>query len=136
MRIAFLGTPEFTLPIIEACARSGELALVVAQPDRPVGRSGKPQSPPSVRWARERGIRAEQPEKVKQGRLKVLIGVDKLLRLLNSADLLKLLGNCFLCKHGFENEIVAMSEDTSIVTGKQQEHECRSSRDLEHVFFL
>ena len=73
MRIAFLGTPEFTLPIIEACARSGELALVVAQPDRPVGRSGKPQSPPSVRWARERGIRVEQPEKVKQGRLAAVL---------------------------------------------------------------
>src|SRR5438094_8213362 len=73
MRIAFLGTPEFTLPIIEACARSGELALVVAQPDRPVGRSGKPQSPPSIRWARERGIRVEQPEKVKQGRLAAVL---------------------------------------------------------------
>src|SRR5437870_3911462 len=73
MRIAFLGTPEFTLPILEACARSGELALVVAQPDRPVGRSGRPQSPPSVRWAHERGIRVEQPEKVKQGRLAAVL---------------------------------------------------------------
>src|SRR5947208_1490345 len=73
MRIAFLGTPEFTLPILEACAKAGELALVVAQPDRPVGRSGRPQSPPSVTWARERGIRVEQPEKVKQGRLAAVL---------------------------------------------------------------
>jgi methionyl-tRNA formyltransferase len=73
MRIAFLGTPEFTLPILDACARAGELALVVAQPDRPVGRSGKPQAPPAARWAREHGVRLEQPEKVKQGRLAALL---------------------------------------------------------------
>ena len=69
MRIVFLGTPEFTLPILEACARSGRLEAVVAQPDRPVGRSGKPQAPASKRWAVEHGIPVEQPEKVKGGRL-------------------------------------------------------------------
>ena len=73
MRIAFLGTPDFTLPILEACVRAGELALVVAQPDRPVGRSGKPEPPPSARWAREHGVRLEQPEKVKQGQLAALL---------------------------------------------------------------
>ena len=69
MRIVFLGTPEFSLPILEACARSGRLEAVIAQPDRPVGRSGKPQPPASKRWAVERGIPVEQPEKVKGGRL-------------------------------------------------------------------
>ena len=73
MRIAFLGTPDFTLPILEACVRAGELVLVVAQPDRPVGRSGKPQPPPAAKWAREHGVRLEQPEKVKQGRLAALL---------------------------------------------------------------
>ena len=73
VRIAFLGTPEFALPIVEACARAGELVLVVAQPDRPVGRSGKPQPPPTARWAREHGVRVEQPEKVKQGRLAAIL---------------------------------------------------------------
>jgi len=69
MRIVFLGTPEFALPILEACARSGQLVAVVAQPDRPVGRSGKPRPPASKRWALERGIAVEQPEKVKGGKL-------------------------------------------------------------------
>src|SRR5438270_1524979 len=73
MRIVFLGTPEFTLPILEACARSGQLLAVVAQPDRPVGRSGKPQPPASKRWAVTRGIPVEQPEKVKGGRLAQLL---------------------------------------------------------------
>src|SRR6185312_4307503 len=73
MRIAFLGTPEFALPIVEACSRAGELALVVAQPDRPVGRSGKPQPPPVARWASEHGVRLAQPEKVKLGRLAAVL---------------------------------------------------------------
>jgi len=73
MRIVFLGTPEITVPILEACARVGQLAAVIAQPDRPVGRSGKPQPPPSKRWAVDRGIPVEQPEKLKQGRLAALL---------------------------------------------------------------
>ena len=77
MRIVFLGTPEFTLPILAACTRAGDLRMVVAQPDRPVGRSGKPQAPPSARWAREHGVRLEQPEKVKQGRLAALLASEQ-----------------------------------------------------------
>ncbi|HUJ25989.1 MAG TPA: methionyl-tRNA formyltransferase [Myxococcales bacterium] len=73
MRIAFLGTPEFALPVVEACAAAGELWLVVAQPDRPVGRSGLPQPPATVRWARARGVPVQQPERVKQGRLAALL---------------------------------------------------------------
>src|SRR3954471_21019491 len=77
MRIVFLGTPDFALPIVEACARGGDLRMVIAQPDRPVGRSGSPQPPPSARWARERKIRLEQPEKVKQGRLAALLASER-----------------------------------------------------------
>lgn len=69
MRIVFLGTPDFTLPILEACARAGELALVVAQPDKPVGRHQELQEPASKAWALQRGIRVEQPAKVKGGAL-------------------------------------------------------------------
>ncbi len=73
MRIAFLGTPGFALPILEACARSGELVLVVAQPDKPVGRHQRVQAPPAKQWALQRGVRVEQPEKVKQGRLATVL---------------------------------------------------------------
>jgi methionyl-tRNA formyltransferase len=77
MRILFLGTPDFTLPLLEACARAGELVAVVAQPDRPQGRSGKPQAPPSKQWALARGLPVLQPEKVKQGRLAALLAEHK-----------------------------------------------------------
>jgi methionyl-tRNA formyltransferase len=73
VRIVFLGTPEFAVPIAEASARSGELVAVVAQPDRPVGRSSTPRPPATKRWAAERGIPVEQPDKVKQGRLAAIL---------------------------------------------------------------
>jgi methionyl-tRNA formyltransferase len=73
MRIVFLGTPAFAVPILETCVRVGQLAAVVAQPDRPVGRSGTPQPPATKLWALERGIAVEQPDKVKQGRLAAVL---------------------------------------------------------------
>jgi len=73
MRIAFLGTPDFTLPILEACARTGSLVLVVAQPDKPVGRHAELKAPPSKVWAREHGVRVEQPAKVKNGALAAVL---------------------------------------------------------------
>ena len=77
MRIVFLGTPDFTLPILETCAAAGELALVVAQPDKPFGRHAELKPPPSKIWALERGIRVEQPVKVKNGALASIIASAK-----------------------------------------------------------
>ena len=77
MRIVFLGTPEFALPVLETCVRVGQLVAIVAQPDRAVGRSGKPQAPPAKRWGVEHGIPVEQPEKVKRGRLATLLSAHK-----------------------------------------------------------
>src|SRR6266849_2870419 len=73
MRIVFLGTPEFTLPLLEACARAGDLVAVIAQPDRPADRHAKLKAPPAKIWAQQRGIPVLQPEKVKQGRLAALL---------------------------------------------------------------
>jgi methionyl-tRNA formyltransferase len=71
MRIVFLGTPEFTLPILEACA--DQLVAVVAQPDKPVGRHAELRAPASKKWALEHGVPVLQPEKLKQGRLAALL---------------------------------------------------------------
>jgi methionyl-tRNA formyltransferase len=73
MRIAFLGTPEFALPMLEECRRAGELTVVVAQPDRPVGRHQRMHAPPTKEWALSHGIRVEQPGKVKQGKLAAIL---------------------------------------------------------------
>jgi methionyl-tRNA formyltransferase len=73
LRIVFLGTPEFTLPLLEVCLASGELALVIAQPDKPVGRHAELKAPASKVWAQAHGIRVEQPAKVKNGALAAVI---------------------------------------------------------------
>lgn len=67
MRTIFFGTPDFAVPTLNALAASAhEVALVVSQPARPVGRGRKLQDPPVARWARDHGLEVRQPEKVRQ----------------------------------------------------------------------
>ncbi len=64
MRIVFLGTSEFACPALAALQGVHEIALVVTQPDRPVGRHAV-LTPPSVKVEAIRlGIPVFQPEKV------------------------------------------------------------------------
>lgn len=68
MRIAFFGTPDFAVPSLRALHAAGhEIALVVAQPDRPAGRGQQVQSPPVIRGARELGLPTTQPARIKTG---------------------------------------------------------------------
>lgn len=68
MRVGFFGTPEFAVPTLQAVIDAGhDVAVVVAQPDKPVGRGQKLASPPTVELARARGIEVLQPVKVKTG---------------------------------------------------------------------
>ena len=66
MKIVFCGTPEFAVPTLEAVLAAGhEVALVVTQPDRPVGRGLLVQAPPVKRAAETLGIPVMQPDKIK-----------------------------------------------------------------------
>jgi methionyl-tRNA formyltransferase len=65
LRLAFFGTPEFAVPALEALAREHDVALVVAQPDKPAGRGMKLQAPPVVVTARELGLAVAQPPKIR-----------------------------------------------------------------------
>lgn len=66
MKIAFLGTPEFALPSLRMLIESGQHELAVfTQPDRPVGRHGKPVPPPVKVLALEHGIPVFQFEKIR-----------------------------------------------------------------------
>jgi methionyl-tRNA formyltransferase len=66
MRVVFFGTPEFSLPSLEALVSSGaEVAAVFTQPDRPAGR-GRKLTPSLVKVrALERGFEVFQPERVR-----------------------------------------------------------------------
>lgn len=71
-RLAFFGTPEFSLPALKATyrfceLRGHELSLVVTQSDKPQGR-GKKVLPPAVKkLALELGIKVLQPSTLKKG---------------------------------------------------------------------
>lgn len=66
MRVVFFGTPRFAVTSLEALVDSGfAVPLVVTQPDRPVGRSGRPRPSPVAEAARERGIRVDTPERLR-----------------------------------------------------------------------
>jgi methionyl-tRNA formyltransferase len=67
MRVVFFGTPAFAVPSLSALADRGfDVPLVVTQPDRPVGRSGRPRLSPVAEVARARGIPTAKPERLKE----------------------------------------------------------------------
>ncbi|MFK2874467.1 methionyl-tRNA formyltransferase [Dyella lipolytica] len=66
MRIVFAGTPEFSVPCLEACRASGaEVVAVYTQPDRPAGRGRKLTPSPVKLAALTANIPVEQPETLK-----------------------------------------------------------------------
>ncbi len=67
MRIVMMGTPEFSVPTLEALIRSGhEVAAVFTQPDRPSGRGHKLEKPPVKLLAETNGVPVFQFEKIRR----------------------------------------------------------------------
>jgi methionyl-tRNA formyltransferase len=65
MKLIFCGTPQFAVPTLEALlAADHEIALVVTQPDRPVGRDRQLTAPPVKQAALVAGLTVTQPEKI------------------------------------------------------------------------
>jgi methionyl-tRNA formyltransferase len=66
MKLVFCGTPRFAVPTLEALiAAQHEIALVVTQPDKPVGRTQELQLPPVKQTALVAGLPVTQPEKIR-----------------------------------------------------------------------
>jgi methionyl-tRNA formyltransferase len=66
MKLVFCGTPTFAVPTLEALIKAGhEIALVVSQPDRPVGRSQELTPPPVKQTALAHSLPIAQPEKIR-----------------------------------------------------------------------
>ncbi len=66
MRIVFMGTPDFSVPVLQALAQAGhEIAAVYCQPPRPAGR-GKKDRPSAVqRCAEGLGLTVRHPKSLK-----------------------------------------------------------------------
>ncbi|UCZ51785.1 methionyl-tRNA formyltransferase [Bacillus shivajii] len=67
MRVVFMGTPDFAVPVLHTLVENGyDVVLAVTQPDRPKGRKRELTPPPVKVAAQEHGINVFQPEKIKQ----------------------------------------------------------------------
>ena len=67
MRLAFMGTPEFAVPTLDALIEAGhEVVAVYTQPPRPGGRRGKAPTPSPVhKRAEAAGIEVRTPERLR-----------------------------------------------------------------------
>lgn len=66
LRIMFMGTPEYALPSLAKLYEEGyDIALVVTQPDKPVGRKRILTPPPVKTWALKHGLPVFQPESLR-----------------------------------------------------------------------
>ena len=66
MRVVFMGTPDFAVPVLEALTESKhEVVAVVTQPDKRKGRGKEMQYTPVKAAALNHGIEVYQPAKVK-----------------------------------------------------------------------
>jgi len=62
LRVAFMGTPDFALPTLQALAAAGhEIAAVYCQPPRPAGRGQKPRPAPVQAYAEAQGWAVRTP---------------------------------------------------------------------------
>lgn len=64
VKILFMGTPEFAVPVLEGLIENYNVRAVITQPDRKVGRDGKVTFPPVKQVANDHTILVLQPEKL------------------------------------------------------------------------
>ncbi|MFN2569796.1 MAG: methionyl-tRNA formyltransferase [Candidatus Dormibacteria bacterium] len=64
MRVAFLGSADFSVPSLRACALLADVAVVVTQPERP-GSRGRPAPRPVAEAASQLGLEVWQPERLR-----------------------------------------------------------------------
>ena len=66
MRIVFMGTPDFSVPVLDALVEAGhEIAAVYCQPPRPAGRGKKDRPTPVHARAEALGLEVRHPVSLK-----------------------------------------------------------------------
>lgn len=67
LRLAFMGSPTFALPALEALLNAGhEVACVYSQPPRPAGRGKQERQTPVHAFAASRGLEVRTPKSLKR----------------------------------------------------------------------
>ena len=65
MRVIFMGTPDFSVPALQAIAARHEVVAVYSQPPRAAGRGQNPRPSPVQRAAEALGLAVRVPERLK-----------------------------------------------------------------------
>lgn len=66
LRLAFMGSPDFAVPVLAALAEAGhDVVCVYSQPPRPAGRGKKLRPTPVHQWAERQGIEVRTPKSLK-----------------------------------------------------------------------
>lgn len=67
LRLAFMGSPDFAVPVLAALVEAGhEIACVYSQPPRPAGRGKKLRPTPVHQWAEANGFEVRTPLTLKK----------------------------------------------------------------------
>lgn len=77
IKIVFMGTPEFSVPVLEGLIENYKVRAVVTQPDKKVGRDGVVTPSPVKQVAQKYAILVLQPEKIKEQYQEIIdLGAD------------------------------------------------------------
>lgn len=66
LRVVFMGTPQFSVPVLEKLIDNYNVVAVVTQPDKKIGRGGKIGISPIKKVANDHNILCLQPKKIKE----------------------------------------------------------------------
>ena len=66
LKVIFMGTPEFAVPILKMLNENTNIVGVVTQPDKLVGRKKELTYSPIKKYALENNLKVFQPEKIKE----------------------------------------------------------------------
>lgn len=72
LKIIFMGTPDFAVPILQTLIENTNVVLVVSQPDKLVGRKKVLTESPVSKLANENGIEVFKPVKIREEYAKIL----------------------------------------------------------------
>jgi len=72
LKVVFMGTPTFSVPILEKLIENTNVVLVVSQPDREKDRKGNLLYTPTKKIAIEHNIEVYQPKNIKQEYQKII----------------------------------------------------------------
>ena len=72
LKVVFMGTPTFSVPILEKLIENTNVVLVVSQPDREKDRKGNLLETPTKKIAKEHNIEVYQPKNIKEEYQKII----------------------------------------------------------------